>query len=478
MYYRTTTLLVVAAFLALAASALAAGPQLINYQGILTNDQGNPLDGSYDLTFRIYPYSTGGTALWTEDHEMVPVDNGLFNLILGGNPFPAGLFSSGQRWLGISVGGAAELVPRMQFTSVPWALRASVADTALVGLGGGADNDWTISGANMYSAVSGNVGIGTTAPGKKLQVGNNTSLNAEGMIRLASHSGTNGSNRIWDIGVPETDGDSSGPGYSFIIDDTQNTTPAELMVKFGTGNVGIGTTAPARKLHIDQNNSPTEGLRLAYGSDYTTVLADFSVAPGAGGLVINSEAGGGGWADISLQTNGTTKVFIDQSGNMGIGTTTPAAKLDIAGTARVGVLEIAGADLAEKFPLSEQGDPGTVMVIDPDQAGSLRPSRTDYDTRVAGVISGAGGLSVGAVLGQCTTEAGAQPIAMSGRVWTWCDATAQAIEPGDLLTTAGRPGHAMKAVDSARSHGAVIGKAMSSLARGETGLVLVLINLQ
>jgi hypothetical protein len=486
MFSRMTQVFVVAASLALAATVLAAGPQLVNYQGTLTDSQGQPLQGSYGLTFKIYAAASGGNALWTEAHSAVAVDQGLFNVVLGSTAFPASLFNSPDRWLGITVGAAAELTPRMRFTSVPWALRATVADTAMVGIGG-SDGDWTISGANLYSAVAGNVGIGTTLPGKKLQVGNNTVANSEGMIRLGSHSGTNGSNRLWDIGVPETDGVSTGIGYSLIIDDTQNDTDCEFMVKFGTGYVGIGTTAPTAPLHIVRPVDSTADATLrvstltsigsltrsvtttldggAFNVTSTLLAAPLALNPTSTGDV--AIAGGGG--DVILATGG---------GNVGVGTSTPSVKLDVVGTARVSILEISGADLAEKFPLSEQGEPGTVVVIDADHAGSLRPSHGGYDTRVAGVISGAGGLSVGAVLGQCTPEPGAQPIAMSGRVWTRCDATACAIEPGDLLTTAGRPGHAMKAADPARAHGAIIGKAMTRLARGETGLVLVLINLQ
>ena len=59
-----------------------------------------------------------------------------------------------------------------------------------------------------------------------------------------------------------------------------------------------------------------------------------------------------------------------------------------------------------------------------------------------------------------------------------CDATGRAIEPGDLLTTANRAGRAMKVEDYARATGATIGKAMTALAEGETGLVWVLVNLQ
>ena len=68
-------------------------------------------------------------------------------------------------------------------------------------------------------------------------------------------------------------------------------------------------------------------------------------------------------------------------------------------------------------------------------------------------------------------------VALSGRVW--CKATvsgAGAIEPGDLLTTSDVAGHAMKSIDAERSHGAIIGKAMTGL--NEDGFVLVLVNLQ
>jgi len=72
---------------------------------------------------------------------------------------------------------------------------------------------------------------------------------------------------------------------------------------------------------------------------------------------------------------------------------------------------------------------------------------------------------------------GAHPVAMTGRVWCWVDASRGAVEPGDLLTTSGTPGHAMKAADIERRAGAVLGKALTSLENGR-GLVLVLVGLQ
>src|SRR4029434_5191867 len=98
-----------------------------------------------------------------------------------------------------------------------------------------------------------------------------------------------------------------------------------------------------------------------------------------------------------------------------------------------------------------------------------------YNKKVAGVVSGANELPAGTILGNLPGNEDAPAIALSGRVWGQCDASGQAIEIGDLLTPCDTRGHAMTASDAARSHGAVIGKAMTALAKGEKGMVLVLV---
>jgi hypothetical protein len=119
-----------------------------------------------------------------------------------------------------------------------------------------------------------------------------------------------------------------------------------------------------------------------------------------------------------------------------------------------------------------------LVCIDPQNPGELTVCRRPYDRTVAGVISGAGGVEPGMLMGQNGSIAdGEHPVALTGRVWCLCTATSGAIRPGDLLTTSSEPGHGMKVTDHARAQGAVIGKAMSSLADGH-GLVLVLVSLQ
>jgi len=144
------------------------------------------------------------------------------------------------------------------------------------------------------------------------------------------------------------------------------------------------------------------------------------------------------------------------------------------------VLEITGgSDLAEPFAMDREAAirPGMVVAIDPGHPGQLRLAEHAYDRTVAGIVSGANGIKPGLTMTSDTAAQHARPVALTGRVYAWADATHDPIQPGDLLTTAGTPGHAMKVTDYARAQGAVLGKAMSALPAG-TGLVLVLVSLQ
>jgi hypothetical protein len=153
--------------------------------------------------------------------------------------------------------------------------------------------------------------------------------------------------------------------------------------------------------------------------------------------------------------------------------------LNVSGSASVCTLTIrGGCDLAEPFQMSQDEIPkGSVVIIDAEHPGKLKLSTEPYDTRVAGIISGAGGVQPGIQMSQKGTLEGTENVALSGRVYVLADASDGAIKPGDLLTTSPTPGHAMKVTDHARAQGAILGKAMSALSGGK-GIVLVLVTLQ
>jgi hypothetical protein len=118
---------------------------------------------------------------------------------------------------------------------------------------------------------------------------------------------------------------------------------------------------------------------------------------------------------------------------------------------------------------------GSILVIDPDNPGKLMLSTSAYDRRVAGVIAGANGLDSGVKLGAGNFD---YNVALTGRVNALVDATDVTIQPGDLLTTSSLRGYAMKAGDLLKSQGAILGKAMQPLAKGQKGLILILVTLQ
>lgn len=107
---------------------LAETPQLISYQGVLTDDAGNPIDGSHNLTVAIFAADEGGEPLWQETHTGANFDGGAFSILLGSvTALPEDLFDASERWLEVTVDDTT-LTPRQQFSSVPYALNADKID--------------------------------------------------------------------------------------------------------------------------------------------------------------------------------------------------------------------------------------------------------------------------------------------------------------------------------------------------------------
>jgi hypothetical protein len=135
-------------------------------------------------------------------------------------------------------------------------------------------------------------------------------------------------------------------------------------------------------------------------------------------------------------------------------------------------------DVAEYFPVMGDTEPGTVLVIGADK--TLEESTTEYDSRVAGIVSTSPGMSLGIRKEGNTGEA---PVAVAGRVPCKVDATHAPIHAGDILTTSANPGYAMKAEPVEISGiliyrpGTILGKAMGTLESG-TGTIEVLVTLQ
>jgi len=111
-------------------SAFAAVPQLINYQGVLTDSAGKPIrNDSASVRFRIYDVATGGTELWEETQDIATDKSGAFGVLLGSTvSIPYGVFSDSARWLGIRVESDPEMSPRLRLVAVGYAFEANNAE--------------------------------------------------------------------------------------------------------------------------------------------------------------------------------------------------------------------------------------------------------------------------------------------------------------------------------------------------------------
>jgi hypothetical protein len=319
---------------------------------------------------------------------------------------------------------------------------------------------------------------------------------------------------------------------------TSSSTFGDSPISISGGNVGIGTTSPTHRLTVlgDQHNDKSSVPSSLYlfdsvGYSATTPFPSQAANPDWSGVMLNQTLangdshhlafsistdnqaapnyikgristwrdGSGPVPDLEFATSNSTQMTILSTGNIGIGTTSPNARLEVNGsinltagsgasvtypdgtaqsTAWTGVLS--GGDYAESVNVSGvrgEYEPGDVLVIDPSAEGKFLKSSAPYSTAVTGIYSTRPG-----VVGRRQRTAREHmkdevPMAMTGIVPTKVSTENGPIHPGDLLVTSSKSGYAMKGTNHRRMLGAVIGKAIGRLDSG-VGVIEAVVTLQ
>jgi len=291
-------------------------PRKINFQGKLNN----PTQGPVNLTLSIYKTATGGTAEWSETQNNVPVLNGIFNVLLGSvTLIPNAVFKNGgDLFLEIKVGNNP-LSKRVQIASVAYAVKATLADTAKVTLSGGGGltlpySATSPSGSTLFSLISTGLGpVGT------FEIQNPNSNN------IALVARTNGLNAA--LRALTTGSNSAG---AFEIANPSNSFAALFAQTNGTGRAGLflidNPSNSLSVLHANTNGMGGAGYFEIKNTSNTD--ATLFATTNGNGPALKGEATGSGYA-------GDFQGRVYVNGNVGIGTTNPAAKLHIGGTAGV-----------------------------------------------------------------------------------------------------------------------------------------------
>jgi hypothetical protein len=433
------------------------------------------LSGPLDLTFILYDADTGGTALYMDSQTGIDVTNQPFLAVLGagnGGDIPAGIFAANPSVfiaIELTMAPGAEIGPRVPVFSSGYAHSAQTLNPGA-----------TVSGD---LAIVGKLGIGRPNPGGTLDV----------VADTVSSGGNTANFAAPNIGPNASHIHFGTTGDWFIRSAANN---GKVILQDNTGNVGIGTTNPGAKLHV-QSGPPTNRVGDAiYGGCNTGPLctAVGAVAEGNGKGVWGINLGGGtglatstntGNSIIALLTGPCTStqsacnIFLGQAGEDPF----PATKVRIDGNGRGffnGGTQMGGADFAESMePVVDKDghEPGDVLVIAANRSRAVDRAAEPYSTRVAGIYSTKPGVlatSHGMDDPRLLTEI---PMAIVGIVQCKVSAENGSIERGDLLVTSSTPGHAMKGTDRARMIGAVVGKALEPLPSGK-GVIQVLVTLQ
>ena len=326
------------------ASPLVAQP--FTYQGFLKQN-GQPANGNYDFLFVLYTTPAGFVQVGgAQSLEDVPVQNGFFTVQLD---FGA-VWDGSDRYLqvgvrpGNSTGTYTGLMPRVKITPAPYASWAAFAQ-----------RPWQTSGSNIFYN-DGNVGIGTSSPPVRLSLGSD---NAN--TKLAIWHGTSAS-QVMGLGVGPAQFrlhlNNSSDRFSFL----NAPNGSEVMTVRGDGNVGIGTSSPAARLHVNggdahfTNNNTT--LQILPGSLFGQSQANAATLeiPGNGTL--------GVWDNLTV--TGTLRTYgnLHVGGNyfsLGGGTNPVYRRVDVVvvplgGNAYVGALYTMGPNELRNVSLNWLSD--------------------------------------------------------------------------------------------------------------------------
>jgi hypothetical protein len=387
--------------MAISGALFAQVPQKFNYQGIARDTKGNPMaQQRMTLKLTVLPTSDATEGEYEEIQSVTTNEFGLYNLQIGnGTPVKGEMktvkWETGNKYIKVAIDpkGGNDFVDAgtTQLLSVPYAIYADKAGMAKTTAGSdragtvstSAAGTGTVNYLTKFTAANTiynsqlfdngtNVGIGTTTPSAKFHINQNVTgvqehmrmqnLSTTGAGRFTlysdgasnystftkygsayagSYAGLTGLYPFGNLLAFGNNGLASGDGLGrFLISTAGNagisifkggTSKLKFHADFTTENVGIGgNSAPVSRVHLNNTDGTGMDLRLTNNTTGHTANDGFVIQNnGNAANIMNKESG-----LLSFGTSDLERARFTSSGDFGIGTTTPTAKLDVSGSSR------------------------------------------------------------------------------------------------------------------------------------------------
>lgn len=348
--------------LALTGSVLNGAPlgTTFTLQARLNSSDGTPATGNVSVEFSLWDAETGGVNVGTPSAlpMTVTVVRGVFTVDLN---FGSLAFNGDARWVEFRVNGVVQAT-RTRVAPTPNAIYATTSGSVKTGaiqagqfatlgtpkpgqiLGyngnslvwqtaGVSSSPWLLSGANTYFS-GGNVGIGTSTPTALLHVNSAATTGSVLGALLQSGLPSGGINQIY-LGRTPTGNGCSTLTYSYDGETPDNSllslglyNSSFTLNMRGDGNVGVGTTTPDQRLHVQGNLRVTDDIFAGRNVILSSGASESELGELRVGNVASSVGG------VLLQS--APRLVVKQNGHVGIGVANPSAALEIQGNWEAG----------------------------------------------------------------------------------------------------------------------------------------------
>ena len=298
-------------------------PATVLYQGYLTDHNGEALlDGSYEITFRLYDDEEAGKVLWTETRT-IEVTGGTFSLHLGQENSLEQVDFSRARFLSLELQGETETAERTQLSAVPFSLMAAdVKDGQVVkGINGLTDQIEIVAGDGI-SVTEGD----------------------DGRLIISARTGLEGAVLDTNLRQGTSGGDDGDPEPFIVFNEVVRATPSNSFHEMGAnGGLTVENTAGgAANINFIRSSS---GVDQSYYRFVNRANGDFNIRD-----VQNSKSPFK--MEFAAMEN---QLVLAANGNVGIGTETPGFDLDVVGVIHAENDVVAQNDLIAGFN-GGQGD--------------------------------------------------------------------------------------------------------------------------